>query len=86
MPGEADFAQKGVKMNLNKIENDYYENTLKKRAANAPAGLSFTPAWLFDQDPVSPRMCRKFYEEVSEGLIPNIHKIGKRSQDGYIAI
>lgn len=73
-------------MNLNRTEYDYYEHTLKRKVANAPTGISFTPAWLFDNDPVSPRMCRKFFEEVSAGLIPNIHRIGSRSQDGYIVI
>ncbi len=73
-------------MKLNQTEHDYYENTLKRKVLNAPTGISFTPAWLFDKDPVSPRMCRKFFEEVSAGLIPNIRRIGSRSQDGYTVI
>lgn len=40
-------------MRLNKTENDYYENTLKRRVSNAPVGISFRPAWLFDKDPGS---------------------------------
>lgn len=73
-------------MILNQTEHDYYENTLKKKLSNAPVGISFRPAWLFDQDPVSPRMCKKFFEEVSAGLIPNIRKNGTRSQDGYTIV
>lgn len=73
-------------MKWNQTEYDYYENTLKRKVVNAPTGISFTPAWLFDKDPVSPRMCRKFFEEVSAGLIPNIRRIGTRSQDGYTVI
>ena len=75
-----------MSLKLNQTEHSYYENNLKKRVSNAPTGLSFTPAWLFDKDPVSPRMCRKFYEDVSAGLITNIIRAGTRSQDGYIVI
>ena len=83
--GKADLPRK-ESMNLNQTERDYYENTLKRKVSNAPTGISFAPAWLFDKDPVSPRMCRKFFEEVSAGLIPNIRRIGTRSQDGYTVI
>ena len=75
-----------MNMRLNKTENDYYENTLKRRVSNAPVGIFFRPAWLFDKDPVSPRMCRKFYEEVTAGLIPNVRRNGNRSQNGYTII
>lgn len=70
-------------MELNITEKKYYENTLKRRMANAPTGVSFTPAWLFDKDPVSPRMCRKLFEEVTAGLIPNVRRNGLHSRDGY---
>lgn len=84
--GKADLSRKELNMRLNQTENDYYENTLKRRVSNAPVGISFRPAWLFDKDPVSARMCRHFFEEVSAGLIPNIRKIGTRSRDGYTVI
>lgn len=73
-------------MELNITEKNYYENTLKRRVANAPTGISFTPAWLFDKDPVSARMCRRFYEEVTAGLIPNVRRNGLYSRDGYTVI
>ena len=84
--GKAYLPRKELNMKLNQTEHDYYENTLKRKVSNAPTGISFTPAMLFDKDPVSPRMCRKFFEEVSAGLIPNIRRIGSRSQDGYTVI
>lgn len=84
--GKANLSRKELNMRLNQTENYYYENTLKRRVSNAPVGISFRPAWLFDKDPVSARMCRHFFEEVSAGLIPNIRKIGARSQDGYTVI
>ena len=85
--GKANLSRKELNMKLNQTEQDYYENTIiKRKVLNAPTGISFTPAWLFDKDPVSPRMCRKFFEEVSAGLIPNIRRIGTRSQDGYTVI
>lgn len=76
-----------MKLILNQVEQDYYDNKLMKRlSSSATAGMSFSPAWLFDKDPASPRICRKFFEEVSAGLIPNIRRIGSRSQDGYTVI
>lgn len=73
-------------MELNITEKDYYEDTLKRKLANAPIGFSFKPAWLFDKDPVSARMCRKFFEEVTAGLIPNVRRNGLYSRDGYTVI
>ena len=73
-------------MELSPKEHDYYENTLKKKLSNAPTGVSFTPAWLCDKDPVSARMCRKFYEDVKAGLVPNVRMNGLCSKDGYTVI
>jgi len=73
-------------MNLNKTENEYYEKNLKSKIANAPRGISFAPAWLFDKDPVSMRMCRKFFEDVTAGLIPNVRRNGRYSRNGYTVI
>ena len=52
-------------MNLNTNERDYYESLLAK-ISTLPHGLSFKITQLFDKDPVSPRICRKFYEDVKE--------------------
>lgn len=72
-------------MQLNKTENEYYE-TLKNKVANAPRGISFAPAWLFDKDPVSPRICARFFQDVTAGLIPNVRRNGRYSRNGYTVI
>ena len=74
-------------INLNSAEKNYYQNVLKRRALNAPSGVVFKARWLFDKkDPVSARLCRRFFEEVSMGMFPNITKNGTRSRDGYTVL
>ncbi len=59
---------------------------MKKRALKARPGEAFKAKLLFAQDPVSARLCRKFFEDVSMGRFKNIKTIGTKSSDGYIAI
>lgn len=74
-------------VSLNLAEKNYYQNVVKRRALNAPSGVVFKARWLFDKDhPVSARICRRFFEEVSIGMIPNITKNGTRSRDGYTVL
>ena len=72
-------------MNLNTNERDYYESLLAK-ISTLPHGLSFKITQLFDKDPVSPRICRKFYEDVKSDNITNIRLNGTRSIEGYTVI
>ena len=73
-------------LTLNSTETKYYQTVLKTRALNLPAGVSFKISSLFRNDPVSPRLCRRFFEEVLAGLYPNIAAAGKKSRDGYTVL
>ena len=73
-------------INLNSAEKNYYQNVVKRRALHAPSGLVFRTRFLFGKDPVSARICRRFFEEVSMGMFPNITKNGTRSRDGYTVL
>ncbi|MCR5210812.1 MAG: hypothetical protein K6C99_11420 [Lachnospiraceae bacterium] len=67
---------------LTKNEGNYYDKILAK-IAQLPVGISFTPAYLFDPDPTSSRLCRKLWYDVSNNRIPNLKSVGSKSCEGY---
>ncbi len=70
-------------MKLNENEKEYYDKILKKRIAGLPTGVSLKAAALFDTDPVSARICRQLFSDVSAGVITKLRPNGQRSKDGY---
>lgn len=75
-----------MRLRLNNTEYAYYKNIFLIQIGHYPQGTTFKAADVFGADPTCPRICRRFYEDVSAGLFPNIVRNGKYSRDGYTVV
>lgn len=70
-------------MTLNNKERDSYQKNFLKRIPNLPAGI-YQISDFFGTEPSVPRISRKFYEDVTAGLFPNVALYNNKSSEGYV--
>lgn len=69
-----------IKLTTN--EQRVYTEIITNVIPNLPDGDYFAKDF-FGTEPVSPRIVRKLYEEVSAGMVARTSLVGTKSEEGY---
>ena len=73
-------------MRLTYEEQKKYNEIVTVRIAQLRKGTIYKPSQFFPGEPTSPRICRKIYEEVTNGNLTSLKLAGAKSCDGYFVL
>lgn len=69
-------------MNLTAEENLSYQRNFVNKIPKMASGI-YNIKHFFGTEPSVPRIARKFYTDVKNGIYSNVKLVGSKSEDGY---